>query len=203
VDSWLPFGAWEERKSDRKVQPGERITLGFDGSASGDSTALIGCTLDGHLFVVGLWQNDGSPDYRVPREDVSITIDLAFSKYDVLGLYCDPWGYRSEIETWTARYGSNRVFEYNTGFSGRMGPASDRLYQAVMTGQVSHDGDSRLAAHVSHAVAKSTPQGDVVTKDKRGSPRKIDACVAAIVAFDRAAHHVTNPPKRYRAMSFP
>jgi len=28
-----------------------------------------------------------------------------------------------------------------------------------------------------------------VAKDKRGSPRKIDAAVAAIVAYDRAAWH--------------
>lgn len=30
--------------------------------------------------------------------------------------------------------------------------------------------------------------GDLVSKDKRGSTRKIDAAVAAIVAFDRAAY---------------
>ncbi len=33
--------------------------LAFDGSASGDSTALVGCTLDGHLWVEGLWENPG------------------------------------------------------------------------------------------------------------------------------------------------
>ena len=32
--------------------------------------------------------------------------------------------------------------------------------------------------------------GDLVSKDKRGSPRKIDAAVAAIVAYDRAAWHL-------------
>ena len=82
-----------------------------------------------------------------------------------------------------------------------MAPATDRLYQAVMTEQVSHDGDSRLASHVAHCVAKSTPMGDLVTKDKRGSPRKIDAAVAAIVAFDRAAWHTNRPTKR-RAVAF-
>jgi hypothetical protein len=30
--------------------------------------------------------------------------------------------------------------------------------------------------------------GDLVSKDKRGSPRKIDGAVAAIVAADRAAY---------------
>lgn len=66
------------------------------------------------------------------------------------------------------------------------GPATDRLYQAVATKAVTHDGDSRLAAHIAHCIAKRTPMGDLVSKDKRGSPRKIDAAVAAIVAFDRA-----------------
>jgi len=33
--------------------------------------------------------------------------------------------------------------------------------------------------------------GDLVSKDKKGSPRKIDAAVAAIVAFERAAWHTT------------
>jgi phage terminase large subunit-like protein len=58
-----------------------------------------------------------------------------------------------------------------------------------MTQQVSHDGDERLASHLAHCIAKPTPLGDLVSKDKKGSPRKIDAAVAAIVAFDRAAAH--------------
>jgi len=68
-----------------------------------------------------------------------------------------------------------------------MAPATDRLYQAVMTRSMSHDGDERLARHVSHCIAKATPMGDLVNKDKKGSPRKIDAAVAAIAAFDCAA----------------
>ena len=64
----------------------------------------------------------------------------------------------------------------------------------------SHDGDPRLAAHIAHCVAKSTTLGDLVSKDKRNSPRKIDAAVAAIVALDRAAFHTTK--KKARARSF-
>lgn len=70
-----------------------------------------------------------------------------------------------------------------------MAPATDRLYQAVMTKTVSHDGDERLARHMAHCVAKPTPMGDLVNKDKkrRGSSNRIDAAVAAIAAFDSAA----------------
>lgn len=191
VDSWLPWGSWAKvADPSRVVADRERVVLAFDGSASGDSTALVGCTVtDPHLFVVGLWENPGDPRWRVPRADVDTAVDLAFDRYDVLELAADPWGWRSEIEAWAGRHGEKRVVEWNTANASRMAPATDRLYQAVATGAVSHDGDSRLAAHVSHAVAKRTPMGDLVSKDKRNSPRKIDAAVAAIVAADRAAFH--------------
>ena len=200
VDSWLPFGAWDACAVECPIRG--PITMGFDGSASGDSTALVGCTMDGHIFLIGLWENDGTPDYRVPREEVSTAVDLAFDRFEVLSLACDPWGWRSEIEAWAKRHGEKRVVEYNTGFIGRMAPATDRLYQAVIDGSVTHDGDPRLSAHMAHCVARPTSQGDVITKDKRGSPRKVDAAIAAIIAFDRRAWHLSNPRKRYRAASF-
>lgn len=201
VESWLPWGLWETCEVARSVRRGERVVLAFDGSASGDSTALVGCTLDGHLWVEGLWENPGDPRWRVPRDTVGHAIDAAFGKYDVAELACDPWGWRSEIESWAQRHGEKRVLEWNTAHAQRMAPATDRLYQAVVDRAVSHDGDKRLAAHVAHCVAKTTAMGDLVSKDKRGSPRKIDAAVAAIVAFDRAAWHQTNG-KRKRTRSF-
>lgn len=196
VDAWLPWGMWDACEAPRPVGPHEPVVLGFDGSASGDSTAVVGCTLDGHLFIVGLWANPGDPRWRVPREDVAATVDQAFATMNVVGLYADPWGWRSELEQWAKRHGPTKVVEWNTSHAQRMAPATDRLYQAVATQQVSHDGDERLAAHMAHCVAKRTPMGDLVAKDKKSSPRKIDAAVAAIVAYDRAAHHAANPPKR-------
>ena len=66
----------------------------------------------------------------------------------------------------------------------------------MVTSAVTHDGNRRMAAHMANAVAKPTPMGDLVSKDKRGSPRKIDAAVAAIVALDRAAWHHNNTTKK-------
>ncbi len=201
VEAWLPWGSWEDCSVPRTVQPRERVVLAFDGSASGDSTALVGCTLDGHLWVEGLWENPGDPRWRVPREDVTRAVDVAFTRYDVAELACDPWGWRSEIEDWAKRHGEKRVLEWNTAHAARMAPATDRLYQAVVTNQVTQDGDPRLAAHIAHCVAKRTPMGDLVSKDKRGSPRKIDAAVAAIVAYDRSAWHQQRNRKRVRSFA--
>jgi phage terminase large subunit-like protein len=201
AEAWIPWGAWAACAVDRAVRPRERVVLAFDGSASGDSTALVGCTLDGHVWLEGIWENPGDPRWRVPREAVTRAVDVAFTKYDVAELACDPWGWRSEIEAWASRHGERRVIEWNTANAARMAPATDRLYQAVVTSAVTHDGDSRLAAHVAHCVAKRTPMGDLVSKDKRGSPRKIDAAVAAIVAYDRAAWHQQRNRKRVRSFA--
>lgn len=201
VQSWLPWGAWSQCAKPRKISPNERVVFAFDGSASGDSTALVGATIDGHVWIEGIWENPGDPRWRVPREDVSAAVDLAFSRYNVVELACDPWGWRSEIEAWANRYGEKRVLEWNTAAAQRMARATDRLYQAVMTKTVTHDGDERLSSHIEHCVAKRTPMGDLVSKDKKGSPRKIDAAVAAIVAYDRAAWHSTKTTRK-RTVSF-
>ncbi|WP_199254451.1 terminase large subunit domain-containing protein [Mycolicibacterium mengxianglii] len=201
AEAWLPFGAWDNCEVDRRVRPRERVVLAFDGSASGDSTALVGCTLDGHLWVEGLWENPGDPRWRVPREDVTRAVDVAFTKYDVVELACDPWGWRSEIEDWAKRHGEKRVLEWNTAHAARMAPATDRLFQAVVTNMVTHDGNPRMAAHIAHCVAKATAMGDLVSKDKKSSPRKIDAAVAAIVAFDRSAFHQSRNRKRVRSFA--
>lgn len=197
IDSWLPFGAWEQLEDpDRRVEG--KVVLAFDGSASGDSTALIGCTVgpDPHLFVAGLWENPGDKRWRVPRGEVAARVAEVFAEYDVVELAADPWGYRSELEAWAEQFGKRRVIEWNTANAQRMAPATDRMFQAVTSGSVTHDGEPRLAAHVSHAVAKSTSLGDLIVKDKKNSPRKIDAAVAAIVALDRAAFHSRKPKRR-------
>ena len=201
VDAWMPWGLWQTLATDRAVAPRSRITAAFDGSASGDSTALIGCTLDDppHLFVLGCWEHDSDPRWRVPRAEVDRAVDLMFDTYDVAELACDPWGWRSEIEAWAARHGERRVIEFPSNIISRMAPATDRFYAACVEGNLSHDGDPRLARHVGNCVATSTAQGDIVTKDRRSSPRKIDAAVCSIIAVDRAIHHAR---KRRRAVAW-
>jgi phage terminase large subunit-like protein len=201
---WIDWSAWAACAAPQNVENGARVVLGFDGSASGDSTALVGCTLPTgnappHLFVVDVWANPGRSEWRVPRGEVAAVVARCFDTYDVLELACDPWGWRSEIETWSA-FWPGRVVEYNTAAAQRMGPATDRLFQAVVEQTITHDGDSRLAAHVAHCIAKSTPHGDVVVKDKRMSTRKIDAAIAAIIAADRAAFHAAR--RRNRSVTF-
>lgn len=202
ANSWLPWGEFEKRADPERGVPeeGEKIVLAFDGSASGDSTALVGCTMDGHVFVVAAWEApEDNKRWRVPRHEVTQMVAAAFERWDVQELAADPWGWRSELEEWEAAH--NNVLQWNTAHAARMAPATDRFYAAVMDETLTHDGTEELQTHIGNCVPKATTMGDLITKDRRNSSRKIDLAVAAIVAYDRAAWHLANPPKRRRVVA--
>ena len=59
--------------------------LAFDGSASGDSTALVGCTIDGHIWIEGVWETRDLR-WRVPRGQATNAVAIAMQKYTVIEL---------------------------------------------------------------------------------------------------------------------
>jgi phage terminase large subunit-like protein len=187
---WLPLDPWNQLANMHDVPEGERIVLGFDGSLARDTTALIGCTLEGYVFVVGAWEKpaDADREWMVPRAEVDAVVAQAFERWDVAEMACDRSWWPGEFQAWSDEFGEERVVEFPNTPS-RMGPACQRFHAAVMAGQLSHDGDARLARHLQNAVTKETRYGTHVTKEARGSPRKIDLAVAAVMAYERAMYH--------------
>ena len=78
------------------------------------------------------------------------------------------------------------IVEWPSTSARRMVPACAKFYDAVMEGTLIHDGDPLLARHIENAVTKIDSLGPRIVKEKRNSPRKIDAAVAAVLAVDRA-----------------
>lgn len=194
--AWLPYGAWKAcEAAGRPVPaPGEKVWLGFDGSYSGDSTALVGVSEDHHVFVVGCWENPGRAGWRVPRRQVKDTLAEAFDTWKVQELLADPPYWEAELAEWAAVW-PNQVVEFRTNLRAKMAPACTAFYSAVMERTLTHDGDPRLARHVSNAVVKPSPVGDYITKADKDSPAKIDLAVAAVIAHHAAA---TAQPARRR-----
>lgn len=74
-----------------------------------------------------------------------------------------------------------------------MAAACSSFYQAATTEGLTHDGHPGLARHCSNAVLKETAQGAFITKEDKASPKKIDAAIGAVIAWNRAAWHYANP----------
>lgn len=190
--AWLPAGAWDELGEPwRGVPDGTEVVLGFDGSYNNDSTALVGCTVgdNPHLFVVGVWERPtDAVGWVVPRHEVEETVARALERWAVLELACDPPGWHREIDGWAETHGSPPVIEVSTNQRAAMSEMCSRLYSAVVNGDVTHDGNQRLAAHMANAIVKEIPGGGAyISKPDRHSAKKIDLAVAAVLAYGRAA----------------
>lgn len=190
--TWLPWDLWAARTDTKRSHKttSAKYVLGFDGSYSGDSTAVVACTLDQHLSVLGLWEDDGSDGWTVDRHSVEACVLKALADPNCIAMYADPPLWRAELESWSKRW-PRKVFEWPTHSRQRMGPATDRFRQAVMQGSMTHDGNQRLAIHIANSRAEPSEFGDLIRKEHRRSPKKIDAAVASIVALDRAAWHAS------------
>lgn len=194
-------------RSERVVADGEYVGLGFDGSISNDTTGLVGCTADGHLFKIEAWHrarhDDGRPvkGWTVPRVKVDEKVDESFGKYRVGRMFGDPPKWATELEVWADRYrvegvkaeDRERVLAFDTNQRSRFCKAVDRFLTAVRTGELTHDGDADLTAHVLAAalekIRAAADEADgrtmyVLIKPEDG--RKIDLAVAAVLAYEAA-----------------
>lgn len=198
--SWLPTGLFETRAVDRKLKPREPIVLGFDGSHNHDCTAIVGCTLDGFLQVLNLWERPPEDnEWKVPRAEVDAAVLQACRDYDVREITVDPFRWQDKIQEWEAEGLPAHEFP-NT--PSRMVPASQTFYNAVVDGQLTHSGDSRLVRHVNNTIIKTDRLGPRVTKEHRGTSRYTDLAIAALQAFDRATFLGSQPPPPKRLGAF-
>lgn len=191
ASAWLPAGAWEDcEDAEHDIEPGSEVVLGFDGSFNNDSTALVVVSVPQgdskpHIDVVACWEKpQGSAnDWRVPIFDVEEEIRAACRKWQVREIVCDPFRWARTYQILEDE--GLPVVEFPQS-PARMVPATQRFYEAVLNKTISHSGDQRLARHLSNCVIRTDNRGSRLSKDSKGSPRKIDLAVSAVMALERA-----------------
>ena len=182
--SWLPHGAWEACAEPKDVAATDEVVLGWDGSWSNDSTALVGIRVsDLYLFVIRLWERPlDAASWVVPSGEVEQALIDAMARYNVREVACDPAYWREQMAHWVDI--GIPAIEWPTGSVQRMVPACRQFYTSVVERRLTHDGDARLTRHVGNAVVKEDQQGARIVKQARG--QKIDLAVASVIALDRA-----------------
>ncbi|MEV3855062.1 hypothetical protein AB0J38_12135 [Streptomyces sp. NPDC050095] len=203
ADAWLTEP--EVRGSSdlgKVVEPGEQVVLGFDGSRKRnrkitDATALIGCRVaDGHLFELEVWEQPlgkAGEGWQVPVVEVLARVHEVFDLYDVVGFYADPAKWESHVADWEAAYGPhlrvqatrNHPVEWwmTGGRSTLIVRALEKFHTALTEGELTHDGSSALVRHLCNARRRTSRSGLQIAKAHPDSPRKIDAAVAAVLAW--------------------
>lgn len=208
-DSWISRPEWNSRSTHvltpdapLSLQAGDSITLGFDGSRKRkrgvtDATALVACRVsDGLLVPMKVWEQPDGPagdDWRIPTDEVDTLVRETFATYNVVGFYADPAKWEGYVAQWEAKYGARlKVQSTRTnpiewwmvgGRAAMITRALEQFYNAVVDGELVHAGDSTLTAHVLNARRRMKQTGYQIFKAHPDSPDKIDAAIAAVLAW--------------------
>lgn len=206
-DAWLTSAEWAACADPTlALEPRDVITLGFDGSQKrargvADATALVACRVeDGALIPLGIWEQPPGPagdDWRVDVEEVKDLVARTFDTYTVVGFYADPAKWEGVVSDWERDYGSKlkakasqrNPVEWWMG-GGRLlavTRALERFENEVRDHVLRHNGDPTLERHALNARRRPTSQGIKIAKEHPQSRDKIDAVVAAVLAYEARA----------------
>jgi phage terminase large subunit-like protein len=97
ADAWLPLEAWQACSDLREIPADAEVLLGFDGSYSGEATAIVAVQIGDmpHLDVVRLWEDVGG---HVPIIDVEDALRIAFKRWRVQAIVADPFRWAGSLQ---------------------------------------------------------------------------------------------------------
>jgi phage terminase large subunit-like protein len=184
--TWMQPADWDACKGTVQLDEADRVWMGVDIGQVRDSSAVITAGwVDDKLHVsCKAWE----PPPEVQILEVEAHIERQADKYDVAEIAYDPWRFKRSAEVLEER--GLMMVEFPQTQS-RMAQGSSVLYDLIREGKLVHDGDELLRRHVLAGVAAETESGWRVSKKKSG--KKIDACIALVLAASRAVHGRTDP----------
>lgn len=170
------------------------ICLGFDGSKSGDWTAIRAETRDGIRFTPTYGPDDRPTIWnpaewsgRIPKGEVVAAVAELFDRYDVERFYADQdpiWG--TQIDEWALGYGEETVIPFPTRVIQRMYFALDRYVNDLAERTTTHTECAITRTHALNARKVAKP-GDKYILGKPSEHQKIDALMADVLAHEAAS----------------
>lgn len=209
-DAWLTEQEWMAcKRVGKALKRRDIVTLGLDGAVFDDSTALVCSRVeDGHLELLALFERPIGAEgdgWQVDREAMDAAVANAMRFYQVVAFYADPPHWADSIDRWQSEYGEKlvvkasqkRAIEWWTNRPTAMVAALSRFREAVLEERVSWtpaedrgEGTREaelaiaLTRHFRNARRRSGRAGDTIHKEAPKSPRKIDAAMAAVLAYE-------------------
>jgi phage terminase large subunit-like protein len=185
VDSWLgPNGRiiWEALTNPYDLVDDAPTWVGVDIGLKRDSSAVVAIQQrdDGRFHALcRIWAP--TPDVPVDTTDIMGYLRDLDDLYDLKAVSYDPRFF--DVPAKTLSDEGLPMLEIPQSVE-RMSPACGDLLEAIVKGQLTHDGDDVFATHVLNAVARINERGFTLSKGK--SRGRIDAVIALALAFAQA-----------------
>lgn len=199
----LKFGPADKRNGWRQ---GDAVTLGFDGSLTDDSTALVATRIDdGAAFLLAIWEKPEGPlgrNWEVPKEEVRGIVDNVFATLDVIAFFSDVALWETDIDAWRDDYSERLTVKATTrhaigwdmrGHQMDTTRGVEALNRAIVEKETpwgphyllnspTTRGDEVLKRHVLNGRRRLNRWGVYFGKESRESPKKVDALAALMLA---------------------
>jgi len=219
ADSWIAPHQWESNRRDdlaplklgdpdRKSDRGDMVTLGFDGSLTDDSTALVAVRVDdGAPFLLAIWEKPEGPagqGWEVPKDQARDAVAWAFGHLDVVAFFSDVAYWETDVDAWRDEYGERLLVKATTrhaiawdmrGHQMDTTRAVEATHRAIVDGEVpwtahtlqagssrGQQADAILTRHVLNARRRINRWGVYFGKETRESPKKVDALASLVLA---------------------
>ncbi len=205
---------WKAAHRPVRIEPGDLVTLGFDGARLRDATALVATSVEsGIQELIGLWERPWSlpdtADWEVSEQEVTDAVADAFARFQVWSLWADPPYWVEPLGRWEARW-PERVKEWWTNRTRPMAEAVRQYGEALDSGQVVVAAAAPLVKefdrHVAGAGRKLVNVWDdqgrqLYVLAKLHPDRRFDACMAAVLSWQARLEAVrSGARKRQRAV---
>lgn len=180
------------------LQKGDRVTLGFDGSLSGDGTALVAFRLSDRSFHLLHYQEPPrdparAREWRVDEVHVDEQFRKAMEDYDVWAAACDVHPFESWVYEWNKDYGGKmKVSVSTTGpliRDNRAGRQELVLGCESLVGQIESEkvlfppNSFRMRQHWTNAKRAETRVGISFRKETPNSTKRVDIVAASLMAY--------------------
>jgi len=125
----------------------------------------------------------------VDIREVEQAIRDAFARWSVWKLGADPHRWARTLQDLEAE--GYDVEHWPTHSDVRFGPACAEFRDAVLHRRLLHDGDERLARHVTNALLKPSTRDPRIQKEHKDSVKRIDLAVSSVIVYDMARRALT------------
>lgn len=238
ADSWASPAEWDKNRRD-EIEPlrfapagrwkhGDMVTLGFDGSLTDDSTALVAVRVeDGSPWLLALWERPEGPKgagWEVPKDQVRDAVEHAFATLDVVAFFSDVAYWETDVDSWREAYAERLIVKATTrhavawdmrGHQMDTTRAVEALHRAITDGECpwgpgisfvagsapSAKPEELLTRHVLNARRRPNRWGVSFGKETRESPLKVDALAALVLARMARTRLLSDPAYRKRRRS--